>query len=266
VTPYLLCPQEGEQEPFDITVNWTKLTVLNYTEFEVDTVGGAIVRAIQDEEDLNWEIKVLLAVITTFCCLLTLYVDNEQNITDEQAVFLENALFVASEVNSSHSKFASPSGHHMICPLQETTESLRARYEEAVQPFQQNIDAEEEQAPDDDGSQEALADVDAQAANEAKEQTQEQGQQDANFQHRTERSSRVRSREPSQSRGQGAPQHYDHNGSLCTAAQRITYSDPLFSFSHCVDGYREPKRSRIPFDVTKMSYDQYCAKYVPQYC
>lgn len=50
--------QEGDQEPFDITVNWTKLTVLPYKDLANNTVGEDIVRLIEDEDDLNWEIKV----------------------------------------------------------------------------------------------------------------------------------------------------------------------------------------------------------------
>lgn len=52
--------QEGEQEPYDITVKWSKLTALQYSDFESDSVGESVLKTIQDEDDLNWEIKVYI--------------------------------------------------------------------------------------------------------------------------------------------------------------------------------------------------------------
>lgn len=50
--------QEGEQEPYDITANWSKMTALKYEDFSVDGVGESVVKIIQDDDDMNWEIKV----------------------------------------------------------------------------------------------------------------------------------------------------------------------------------------------------------------
>ena len=54
---YLLL-QEGEQEPFDIGVQWAKLTFLPYSGLGSDEIAASITMAIEDNHDSNWEVKV----------------------------------------------------------------------------------------------------------------------------------------------------------------------------------------------------------------
>lgn len=96
--------------------------------------------------------------------------------------------------------------------LQETVETLRARYEEAVQPFQQQYDAEGEADVDAHATAEGSAGAGDNEARDGDQSADTQGEARAGEQaptsddnptgsrHRSQDRSRVRSREPSASR------------------------------------------------------------------
>ena len=50
--------QEGDQEPYDLGVNWTRLTFLPYSELNNSDTAKSIVSSIEDDENINWEFKV----------------------------------------------------------------------------------------------------------------------------------------------------------------------------------------------------------------
>lgn len=147
-------------------------------------------------------------------------------------------------------------------------ESLRARYETEMAVYQQHATEEEEPATHLTGTTEDAhnAALDDGATN-TEEQARANDNADAPHQRRPsqdEERKRVRSREPSQSRGAVGGYHGMQGKGLrrcsCSCAQSSNQFHVLLLVCPA-DGYRESKRSRIPFDVTKMSYDQYCAKY-----
>jgi hypothetical protein len=54
---------EKEEEPYEIKLTWSKLTNILYNELRGDSdAADNIVDSIEDETDLNWELKVLNAL------------------------------------------------------------------------------------------------------------------------------------------------------------------------------------------------------------
>ena len=49
---------DAVEEPFEISISWTKLALMPYCDLDENAVTESIIVSIEDDQNSNWELKV----------------------------------------------------------------------------------------------------------------------------------------------------------------------------------------------------------------